>query len=131
MPSGALVVLAGPGAVPPRDFLATAAQIMAADPRVASVSWAHSGLLASDGHRRPTASTFPEAAHAYAAQPAGSIIVMSPACFDLVGQPWSPDGSLHFENLQSWAVRANNRGLRHVWSAATGPGAVAATSSTL
>ena len=60
---------------------------------------------------------------AYASQPAGNLVIINSRTFDLVGGLAGPDGQVTLESCRNWALRANHRGLRHIWrvSEAAGP----------
>jgi Family 4 Glycosyltransferase in conflict systems len=115
-----MLVLAEEGAALDDEFMRVAAALMAADPRVATVSLADSAVAALAEVVRPASSGAAEPMRldpgtALAAQPAGGTVAVNPGVLDLVGSLDGDSGMVGVTVLREWADRANHRGLRHVW----------------
>lgn len=115
---GARFILATPsGETVPASFLTAAVDLMKDDARVASVSLADSVVaeLAQIPKPLEQPAITPQAGWAPASRPAGRTLVVNLSVQDLVGLPFDQDLPLTLDSLRAWAVRANHRGLRHLW----------------
>lgn len=112
-----LVVVIPRGMSLDTTFIRAAADLVQGDPRVATVSLADDVVASLAQVSRPLPGPgLPVAAGwSPAAQPAGSLIAVNARILDLVGDPLGPEGALTPDSLRAWAVRANHRGLRHLW----------------
>lgn len=99
-----VLLLSVPGTAVPEVLINASADLMAADPRVATVS-----LL-----RRVVGEVKPTPQYANATSPVGDVVVVNLAVEDLVRLP-EDMGSV--EAWIEWAREANNRGFRHLWLA--------------
>ncbi len=115
---GDFVIVHAGGTSPPELFVQTAAELMAADPRVASVSWADSAISAlalGPSLVESALPTHPQVVHASA--PAGQAVAFSASAVTLVGRPVGRGAP--FDDLAvavaAWSSAASARGLRHVW----------------
>lgn len=120
LPQGSMLVVGRSGNPCSPDLIRFAAEAMASDPRIATVSNCDSALAelsAVRGRIRLASPVLEGSGTALASAPAGSHVLLNVAAFDLVGYPElaSCQGSGVLEEILRWSAVANHRGLRHCW----------------
>lgn len=109
------ILVMGTGRAVDWRFVEEALRRFASDPRIASVSHADSAvatLAARWGSARLSGPSRTEASLVFAAEPAGTAVVLNPAVLELVDHPY---GAGSAAAVRDWAHAATARGLRHAW----------------